>query len=115
MRLRPAASLPRPAACAAHRLWDRKQRRQHVELRPLLKIVEIDGDSLVLLLARARGEIFRAARFGLFLARGKVLRPTRRRLLLSWRGVSLARRSIWLSFGSGLRSGWKTEECSRDS
>ena len=61
---------------------------------PLLEIVQVDGVWLVLPLARARGEIFRAAWFGLFLARGKVLRPTWRRLLLSWRGVSLTRRCV---------------------
>jgi hypothetical protein len=61
---------------------------------PLLEIVPVDGVLLVLPLARARGEILRAAWFGLFLARGKVLRSTWRRLLLSWRGVGLTRRSV---------------------
>jgi hypothetical protein len=61
---------------------------------PLLEIVQVDGALLVLPLARARGEILRAAWFGLFLARGEVLRPTWRRLLLSRRGVSLTRRCV---------------------
>ena len=60
----------------------------------MLQIVQVDGALLVLPLARARGEIFRSAWFGLFLARGKVLCSTWRRLLLSWRGVSLTRRSV---------------------
>jgi hypothetical protein len=58
------------------------------------EIVQDDGALLVLPLARARGEILRAAWFGLFLARGEVLRSTWRRLLLSWRAVSLTGRCV---------------------
>jgi hypothetical protein len=78
------------------------------------EIVQDDGALLVLPLARARGEILRAAWFGLFLARGEVLRSTWRRLLLSWRAVSLTGRCVRFSLGCRLRSGWKTEECSCD-